>query len=132
MPFHNDLNFVPFPDNPMVELCPKAEMGIEKTTEHESGYFEEEEDIDEDGDVRVKKQGDDRSVSEVSSNNNECDVTISDCSEDSNYCGDRAKTRRHEKGRNFFILCKPCIFNFSIISISVSCGRSPYYLSIRV
>lgn len=58
-------------------------MGIEKTTEHESGYFEDEE--DDEGEVRGRKKqhsGAVRSESDLSSNNNDCDVTVSDCSED--------------------------------------------------
>lgn len=73
-----------------------ADMGIEKTTEHESGYFEEEED-EEDDRVRSKKE-DERSVSEVSSSNNDCEVTVSDCSEDNVYyprkCRDRGKSKK--------------------------------------
>lgn len=72
-----------------------ADMGIEKTTEHESGYFEEDEDEDE---GRTKKE-DERSVSEVSSTNNDCDVTVSDCSEDNIYyprrCRDKGRWHRN-------------------------------------
>lgn len=78
-------------------------MGIEKTTEHESGYFEDEE--DEEGDVRAKKacgsgstRGE-RSVSELSSNNNDCDVTVSDCSEDNIFYGEE---ELRKKGRMEF------------------------------
>lgn len=86
-------------------MLSSEDMGIEKTTEHESGYFEDEE--DEEGSVRGKKtcgSGStrcERSVSELSSNNNDCDVTVSDCSEDNIFYGEQ---ELRKKGRRKFNL----------------------------
>lgn len=87
-------------------------MGIEKTTEHESGYFEDEE--DDETEVRGRKKqhsGGVRSESDLSSNNNDCDVTVSDCSEDNvSYTEER-----RSKGKNSSdtrVVCRKIIHLF--------------------
>lgn len=78
-------------------------MGVHKATEHESGYFEDDE--DDEGDMRMRKgntssAGGDRSGSDISynnNNNNECDVTVSDCSEDVFYSEEECLSKYKNK-----------------------------------
>lgn len=58
-------------------------MGVHKTTEHESGYFEEDEEDDLDMKVKKESRVSSDGGSDISFNNNRtCDAAVSDCSED--------------------------------------------------